>query len=43
VKVLHGRNADIAGILHQINQHRRYRVTVPAKFRPVAMFIEDSN
>jgi hypothetical protein len=43
VKILHGRNADIAGILHQINQHRRYRVTVPAKFRPVAMFIEDSN
>jgi len=43
VKVLHGRNADIAGILQQINQHRRYRVTVPAKFRSVAMFIEDSD
>jgi hypothetical protein len=43
VKVLHGRNADIAGVLQQINQHRRYRVTVPARFRSVAMFIEDSD
>jgi hypothetical protein len=43
VKVLHGRSKDVGGILHQINQHRRYRVTVPAKFRSVAMFIADSD
>ena len=35
--------ADIAGILQQINQHRRYRVTVPERFRSVAMFIEDAD
>jgi len=33
----------VARILQQINQHRRYRVTVPERFRSVAMFIEDAD
>jgi hypothetical protein len=42
VKILHGRHPNLANLLKRINQHRRYRVTVPAKFRAVAMFIADS-
>lgn len=43
VKILHGRHPNLPALLKRIDGHRRYRVTVPAKFRSVAMFIADSS